>query len=283
MGRSGQSRCGAENGAASRHTSGDVRPFARRARSARRYAPWSVKSAVESLEDNKVKVSVEVDETELTKRWTRRFVASLAKSAFPGFVQARRRAASSKLASAPRQPARRRCARRSPSSTLQAVPDNLVDVIAPPEIDITAGREDGPVVVRRGGRGATQGQRRRLRRPARRDPAARAERRRDRCADRTDAQPVRRARARRTPAAVDTDQVTVDIVGSATAKRFRASTRPTTCTRSAARRSCPSSTITFAARCRRHLAVQRPPSRSRRRAHRLSRAGQAGATARALS
>src|SRR6476620_2799335 len=88
MGRSGQSQCASpcltrrsddprcRSRASTRH--GGARP-------ARRYAPWSVKSAVESLEDNKVKVSVEVDETEFDKAMDAAFRRISREVRIPGF------------------------------------------------------------------------------------------------------------------------------------------------------------------------------------------------------
>ena len=85
MGRSGQSQR-AEHTKQARPATDVwvVRPiWPGGALSARRYAPWSVKSAVETLEDNTVKVSVEVDETEFDKAMDAAF-RRIARSAKPG-------------------------------------------------------------------------------------------------------------------------------------------------------------------------------------------------------
>jgi len=104
-----------------------------------------VKSAVESLEDNKVKVSVEVDETEFDKAMDAAFRRIAREVRIPGFRpgKAPRRILEARIgSSAAREEALREAL---PEYYAQAVRENDVDVIAPPEIDITAGREEGPV------------------------------------------------------------------------------------------------------------------------------------------
>jgi trigger factor len=104
-----------------------------------------VKSAVETLEDNKVKVSVEVDETEFDKAMDAAFRRIAREVRIPGFRpgKAPRRILEARIGSSV---AREEALRESlPEYYAQAVRENDVDVIAPPEIDITAGREEGPV------------------------------------------------------------------------------------------------------------------------------------------
>ncbi|HMK13176.1 MAG TPA: trigger factor [Acidimicrobiales bacterium] len=104
-----------------------------------------MKSAVESLEDNKVKVSVEVDETEFDKAMDAAFRRIAREVRIPGFRpgKAPRRILEARIgSSAAREEALREAL---PEYYAQAVRENDVDVIAPPEIDITAGREEGPV------------------------------------------------------------------------------------------------------------------------------------------
>ena len=84
-----------------------------------------------------------------------------------------------------------------PEYYAQAVRENDVDVIAPPEIDITARRGGRAGRLRRRGRGAAQGHVPGYDGLRVDDPVARAHRRGDRRADRAHAQPVRRARGRR--------------------------------------------------------------------------------------
>ena len=215
---------------------------------ARRYAPWSVKSAVEPLEGNKVKLSVEVDEAEFDKAIDAAFQqASPARSASPGFRpgKAPRRILEARIGTDV-GPRARRCATRCPSTTPRRCSEHDVDVIAAPEIDITAGEDDGPVAfdavveVRPDGRscpataacGSTIA-------------APEADRRGDRrrrstgCATQFgELDDVDRP-------AIDGDYVTIDIAGTQRRRAGRRARPPrTTSTRSAAARSCPSSTST---------------------------------------
>lgn len=105
-----------------------------------------MKSTVEALEGNKVKLSVEVDQTELEKAIDSAFRRIAHEVKIPGFRpgKAPRRILEARLGS---DVARQEALRESlPEWYAQAVQDNDVDVIAAPEIDITSGQEDGEVV-----------------------------------------------------------------------------------------------------------------------------------------
>jgi trigger factor len=105
-----------------------------------------VKSTVEVLEDNKVKVSVEVDEAEFEQEVDAAFKRISKEVRLPGFRpgKAPRRILEAKLGSGV---GREEALRESlPSYYTRAVIEHDVDVIAPPEIDITEGRDGGAVV-----------------------------------------------------------------------------------------------------------------------------------------
>src|SRR5213078_4900699 len=105
-----------------------------------------MKSTVEPLEGNKVKVSVEVDEIEFDKAIDAAFRKIARQTRIPGFRpgKAPRKLLEARLgAGVAREEALREAL---PEYYAQAVRDNEVDVIAPPEIDITDGEEQGPVV-----------------------------------------------------------------------------------------------------------------------------------------
>jgi trigger factor len=104
-----------------------------------------VKSTVEVLEDNKVKVSVEVDEAEFESEVDAAFKRISKEVRLPGFRpgKAPRRLLEAKLgAGVGREEALRESL---PSYYTRAVIEHDVDVIAPPEIEITDGRETGGV------------------------------------------------------------------------------------------------------------------------------------------
>jgi trigger factor len=104
-----------------------------------------VKSSVEALEGNKVKLSVEVEQAELDKAIDGAFKRIAREVKIPGFRpgKAPRRILEARLgADMARQEALREAL---PEWYAQAVQENDVDVIAPPEIDITAGQDDGEV------------------------------------------------------------------------------------------------------------------------------------------
>ena len=104
-----------------------------------------MKSSVEALEGNKVKLSVEVEQAELDKAIDGAFKRIAREVKIPGFRpgKAPRRILEARLGA---DMARQEALRESlPEWYAQAVQDNDVDVIAPPEIDITAGQDDGEV------------------------------------------------------------------------------------------------------------------------------------------
>jgi trigger factor len=105
-----------------------------------------VKASVEPLEGNKVKVSVEVDETEFDKAVDAAFRKIAREVRIPGFRpgKAPRKVLEGRLGS---EVGREQALQDSlPEFYAQALVENDVDAIAPPEIDITNGREgDGPV------------------------------------------------------------------------------------------------------------------------------------------
>jgi trigger factor len=105
-----------------------------------------VKTSVEPLEGNKVKLSVEVDEVEFDKALDAAFRRIAKEVRIPGFRPGK---APRKILEARVGPeaARQEALRESlPEYYAKAVGEHDVDVIAPPEIDITAGEADGPVV-----------------------------------------------------------------------------------------------------------------------------------------
>jgi trigger factor len=104
-----------------------------------------VKASVEPLEGNKVKLSIEVDETELDKAVDAVFRQMAREIRIPGFRpgKAPRRLLEARVGS---EYAREQALRDAlPEYYSQAVRDNDVDVIAAPEINITAGETEGPV------------------------------------------------------------------------------------------------------------------------------------------
>ena len=105
-----------------------------------------MKTSVEPLEGNKVKLSVEVDEVEFDKALDAAFRRIAKEVRIPGFRPGK---APRKILEARVGPeaARQEALRESlPEYYAKAVGEHDVDVIAPPEIDITAGEADGPVV-----------------------------------------------------------------------------------------------------------------------------------------
>lgn len=105
-----------------------------------------MRSSVEALEGNKVKLSVEVDEAEFDEAIGEAFRRIAKEVRIPGFRpgKAPRRILESRLGpEVGRQEALREAL---PEYYARAVGEHEVDVIAAPEIDITAGQESGPVV-----------------------------------------------------------------------------------------------------------------------------------------
>src|SRR3954464_16018270 len=104
-----------------------------------------MKAVVEPLEGNKVKLSVEVDEQEFERALDSAFKRIAREVRIPGFRpgKAPRRLLEARLgADAARKEALREAL---PDYYAQALKDNDVDPIAPPEIDITSGEESGPI------------------------------------------------------------------------------------------------------------------------------------------
>ena len=105
-----------------------------------------MKTVVEPLEGNKVKLSVEVDEQEFEKALDAAFRKIAREVRIPGFRpgKAPRRVLEARLGKETGPPggASRRPAR---TTTPRPCGTHDVDAIAAPEIDITAGEEAGPV------------------------------------------------------------------------------------------------------------------------------------------
>jgi trigger factor len=104
-----------------------------------------VRSTLETLEGNKVKLSVNVDESEFDKDIDAAFRKIAREVRLPGFRagKAPRRVLEARLGIAP---AREQALRDSiPQYLAKAVREHDVDLIASPEVEITAGEEEGPV------------------------------------------------------------------------------------------------------------------------------------------
>lgn len=105
-----------------------------------------MKTAVEPLEGNKVKLSVEVDEQEFERELDAAFRRIAREVRIPGFRPGKvpRRILEARIGT---EAARQDALRESlPNFYARAVNETETDVIAPPEIDITGGQESGPVV-----------------------------------------------------------------------------------------------------------------------------------------
>jgi trigger factor len=104
-----------------------------------------VKTSVEPVEGNKVKVSVEVDEREFDKAVDRAFRKLANEVRIPGFRpgKAPRRVLEARFGS---EVGRSQALQDAvPDFYLEAVREHDVDVIAAPELQITEGEEEGPV------------------------------------------------------------------------------------------------------------------------------------------
>jgi trigger factor len=104
-----------------------------------------MKTVVEPLEGNKVKLSVEIDEQEFEKALDAAFRKIAREVRIPGFRpgKAPRRVLEARMG---KEAARQEAIRDAlPDYYAQALRDHEVDAIAPPEIDITAGQESGSV------------------------------------------------------------------------------------------------------------------------------------------
>ncbi|HSH23596.1 MAG TPA: trigger factor [Acidimicrobiales bacterium] len=104
-----------------------------------------MRTTVEPLEGNRVKLVVEVDESEIEKAVDAAFRRIAREARIPGFRpgKAPRRILEARIGPGV---ARQEALRESlPDFYEQAVVDSAVDAIAPPEIDITSGQDSGPV------------------------------------------------------------------------------------------------------------------------------------------
>lgn len=104
-----------------------------------------MKSVLEPLEGNKVKLSIEVDEQEFEKDIDAAFRKIAREVRIPGFRpgKAPRRILEARLG---KETGRTEALRDAlPGYYSQAVREHEVDVVAPPELDIKAGEESGPV------------------------------------------------------------------------------------------------------------------------------------------
>lgn len=104
-----------------------------------------MKSSVEVLEDNKVKVYVEVDESEFDKDIDKAFKVIAKEVNLPGFRAGKvpRKVLEARVGMGP---AREQALRDAvPNYLAQAVKEHDVDLIAQPEVEITDGQEEGPV------------------------------------------------------------------------------------------------------------------------------------------
>ena len=110
-----------------------------------RYPRSPVKSSLEALEGNKVKLSINVDEVEFDKDIDAAFRKIAREVRLPGFRagKAPRRVLEARIGVGP---AREQALRDSiPQYLAKAVREHDVDLIASPEVEITSGEEDGPV------------------------------------------------------------------------------------------------------------------------------------------
>lgn len=105
-----------------------------------------MKSDVTTLDDGKIKLSVEVDEETFDKALDDAFRRIGAEVRVPGFRPGKvpRRVLEARLGSSYARGEALQAA--IPEYYASAVREHRVDVIAPPEIDLTAGQDDGPVV-----------------------------------------------------------------------------------------------------------------------------------------
>ncbi|MEM9040754.1 MAG: trigger factor [Actinomycetota bacterium] len=104
-----------------------------------------MKSSVEVLEDNKVKVYVEIEEDEFDKDVDRAFKLIAKEVKLPGFRngKAPRRVLEARIGT---EAAREQAIRDAvPEYLARAVREHNVDLIAQPEVEITDGQEAGPV------------------------------------------------------------------------------------------------------------------------------------------
>jgi trigger factor len=111
----------------------------------RRYTRLPVKSSLEALEGNKVKLYVEVEEDEFEHDIDRAFRAIAKEISLPGFRAGKvpRKVLEARVGLGP---AREQALRDAvPQYLARAVREHDVDLIATPEVEITDGEESGPV------------------------------------------------------------------------------------------------------------------------------------------
>jgi len=104
-----------------------------------------VKSSVETLEGNKIKLYVEIDETEFAGDIDRAFEAIAKEVKLPGFRngKAPRKLLESRIGLAP---ARAQALQDAiPSYLMRGVREHDIDLVATPSIQVTGGEDDGPV------------------------------------------------------------------------------------------------------------------------------------------
>lgn len=104
-----------------------------------------MRSTVEALDGNRVKVSVDIEAEEFEEKLDEAFRQLARQVRLPGFRpgKAPRRVLEARLG--PQAARGEALSDAVPEYYAQAVVDHDVDVISPPEIDITSGAEDGPV------------------------------------------------------------------------------------------------------------------------------------------
>jgi len=102
-----------------------------------------VTTSVETLEGNKVRLSVAVPEAEFDQAIATAFASSPGRSRSPASGPERRPGSWSRLGSVRRRAGSRPLRDAVPTYYADAVAAEDLDAIAPPEIDITAGEEQG--------------------------------------------------------------------------------------------------------------------------------------------
>ena len=114
-------------------------------RAANRYTSHPVKSTLEALEGNKVKLSIEIDESEFDRNIEAAFRKIAHEVRLPGFRpgKAPRRVLEARIgADAARGQALQDAI---PEYLTKAVREHEVDLIATPEVNVTSGESDGPI------------------------------------------------------------------------------------------------------------------------------------------
>ncbi len=104
-----------------------------------------MKSSVETLEGNKIKLYVEIDESEFAGDIDRAFEAIAKEVKLPGFRngKAPRKLLESRIGIGP---ARAQALRDAiPSYLMRGVREHDIDLVATPSVEVTGGEEDGPV------------------------------------------------------------------------------------------------------------------------------------------